>query len=277
MGNVGQRGFTIIEVSAVIAITGLMFFAAMTGITIAVQRQRFSDTVHTTQSYLQSQYDEVVNVINNRPNATICRSVDGAGNPVATSRGSDDCLILGRLLVFTQDDTNEESFIKSYVVVGNPGDVYDTTKSTMQLITDSSPAIISHTTSNNQFLIPWGARLTDTREKTGAVSTRDVQTIAILRSPKDGSLSVYRIDFAALLPTDPLLDPTDTTTWTKPIASAEISFLDNPIQSCLRSGTTPQYLAGLFIDTNPTQQGISTVFDQILETPADNPTGVCPL
>lgn len=277
-----KSGFTIVEVSAVIAITGLVFIAVMGGITVAIQRQRFTDAVFTTQSYIQSQYDAVVNVINNRDASRKCDDSDASAKP----RGQADCVILGRVLVFnagitdgTTDDgldpggpttPEAEDVIKSYAVIADATnrDVQaDSGKSSLEVINELNPFIQSERSNNGQYIVPWGARFSNMiRSDNG----NPVRAVAILRSPQDGSLGLYVVSTDSFLATEPILSSkTDNLAWKKDIKDNLTPF-SNRIQACMTSSTQPTMRAGLFIRSFASKDGVTTEFDQ-----EPTPGGVC--
>ena len=58
------KGFTIIEVSLFLAITGLIFLGVTFGVQSSVFRQRFNDSVQSFAEFLRSAYAETMNVQN---------------------------------------------------------------------------------------------------------------------------------------------------------------------------------------------------------------------
>ena len=60
MGN-WQKGFTIIEVVLVIAISGLMAAGIMIGVSSSINRQQYRDSVQSFAAFLRSEYSKVVN------------------------------------------------------------------------------------------------------------------------------------------------------------------------------------------------------------------------
>lgn len=103
MGN-WQKGFTIIEVTLVLAISGLMAVGIMVGVSTAINRQQYRDSVQSFTAFLRSEYSKVVNVENNRQgtDGTAC-SLLGAPN---ANRGQSDCVIVGRYIQTTGPQEN---------------------------------------------------------------------------------------------------------------------------------------------------------------------------
>jgi type II secretory pathway pseudopilin PulG len=118
MGAKTQTGFTIIEVMLFLAITGMLATAILVGSGVAIGQQRYRDSVGSLQSYIQQQYNKVVNVTNDRDKAWTC---DSNGNvtqednaSAGEARGTSDCVVMGRLVTVDATGTN----LTSSVVVG---------------------------------------------------------------------------------------------------------------------------------------------------------------
>ncbi|HEU4715394.1 MAG TPA: prepilin-type N-terminal cleavage/methylation domain-containing protein, partial [Candidatus Saccharimonadales bacterium] len=74
MGAKTQNGFTIIEVMLFLAITGMLAAAILVGSGVAIGQQRYRDSVSSLQSYIQQQYNKVINVTNDRDKSWTCDS-----------------------------------------------------------------------------------------------------------------------------------------------------------------------------------------------------------
>lgn len=104
-----QRGFTIIEVSLFVAVAGLLLAGVMTGITAAVNQQRFHDTVNSVQNIIQQQFNDVQFVSNTSSTGNKC---DGAVG------GSTDCSIIGKLVDLGKSGgEGDGSVINSYDII----------------------------------------------------------------------------------------------------------------------------------------------------------------
>ena len=57
-----RRGFTLIEVSLFLAITGLLFIGITVGVQNSIYQQRYNDTVQNFMEFLRGVYSEVTNV-----------------------------------------------------------------------------------------------------------------------------------------------------------------------------------------------------------------------
>jgi len=92
-----RRGFTLIEVSLFLAITGLLFIGIVAGTQNSIYQQRFNDSVQNFAEFLRGTYAQVVNV----------QSL-GNGN-------SADVFVYGKLITFGDSAEND---INIYTVYG---------------------------------------------------------------------------------------------------------------------------------------------------------------
>ena len=85
-----QDGFTIIEVTLFLAVSGFFAISLLVGASTAVQRQQYRDSVQSFANYLRSQYSQVINVENDR---NFGKCPIGGGD---TNRGQSECVILDK-------------------------------------------------------------------------------------------------------------------------------------------------------------------------------------
>jgi type II secretory pathway pseudopilin PulG len=96
-----EQGFTIIEVSLFLAISGSLILLTI-GLWTMVSRQRFQDTMITLKNTIQSEYEEVRTNINERLGNTDIKECFSKN--VETNRaGNSECLVIGKLIQFTRD------------------------------------------------------------------------------------------------------------------------------------------------------------------------------
>lgn len=105
----GKLGFTLIEVSIFLAITGVLFVGVTVGVQTSINQQRYNDAVQNFMEFLRSTYSSVSNV----------QSVLG--------RGNSEKAIYGKMVTFGEsynlagDRINPGDAIFSYTVIGNIG------------------------------------------------------------------------------------------------------------------------------------------------------------
>jgi len=232
MGTKRTSGFTIIEVSMVLAIAALLMVGIMAGISFAVQRQRFSDSVNSTQSYIQQQYNESQTVTINRGGDVDCQG----------SRGASNCLVLGKLIDLYKVSGDDYVMHTRNVIIDNADFESDTYRDRDALDTINLLHPRTKEDDSEDFLVPWGASL-----KQPADGSIPVRYIAILRSPRTGELNVYKLTSVS----DDA--PNDT--------SLHFVELDDKIHTCIASSELTATEASLEIDKTASQDGVTTKFD----------------
>ena len=55
-----KKGFTMLEVTLVLALTGLLLIGLLGGTAVAIQTQRYNDSVRSNAEYLRTMYSEVI-------------------------------------------------------------------------------------------------------------------------------------------------------------------------------------------------------------------------
>lgn len=104
-----RQGFTIIEVTLVLALTGLLLIGAL-GLTYSqIQRQQYNDTVQSFTEFIRATYSAVES-----PEAL------GNGGENIDVGHSDKLAIYGKVLVFGLDDGSGEHTVYSATLVGAP-------------------------------------------------------------------------------------------------------------------------------------------------------------
>lgn len=106
-----RRGFTLLEVSLFLAITGLLFIGIAVGVQNSLYQQKYNDAVQGFVEFLRTAYAGVTNVQG--------RGVDG---------GRTEQAIYGKLVTFGESTTangekNSKGIVYSYDVVGDLGGV----------------------------------------------------------------------------------------------------------------------------------------------------------
>lgn len=263
MGTQTNTGFTIIEVTLVLAISSLLLLMMMTGITLAVQRQRFSDSVNGSQSFLQEQFNATQNTINNRTTGLCGDPTDpGAALPLDTStRGASGCIILGKLIDIQKATGSQESTMTAYDVLAQNVDPdvppYDT-MSDLDLISNIEPTVIGSAESNTIYTVPWGAQINYIRDATTILNGSPVQDVALLRSPRTGIIHVYEIDLTHV-PSIAAAGPTPL--YSGPGHSYIQEIANGSVKMCINSVDLVSDSALLQITPTSSQDGIVTDFD----------------
>lgn len=186
-----QAGFTIIEITLFMAITGLLFTIAMLGIGNSIRTVRFTDSGRSLETYVQKQYDDIVNGLNDRSDQVSC-----AGGTVDTTTpqnvGTSNCVVMGRLLQFKQGSDT----VTNYPVIGTePANVnYSLTDD--QLIAAFSPKAIT-TTGVTTYTVPWAAPFTGFKRLNDNSATN---AVLLIRSPSSTRIVSYTFKVAGSAP-----------------------------------------------------------------------------
>ncbi len=187
-----KSGFTIIEVVLVLAITGLMVLTAITTVSGTVSRQRYSDSVNSFRDFLREQYNSLLNSDISRRSTT---TLNDCGD--TTQRGRSTCLVLGKLLKFETDDSNQSSKVLTYDVVGKE----IAAVAEYNIKTDDeyfrNQYLSLRVTNPKEHDLDWLARLTYKNNESEAgggsslTSTSSKFFVLIIRSELTGSIRTY--------------------------------------------------------------------------------------
>lgn len=181
MGTRLQQGFTIIEISLFVAISGLLAIALLGGWSLTINSQRYKDSVDTLQSYIQQQYDLVYNVENGRDNDLDC-TTDSKVQDGSTPRGQSNCVVLGRYVRLS----NGTELTSSAVVGAEPSTLAGANDNAV--LAEYKPRVVTQqiNLSENALTIPWQAIAVGR----GGDTTLDL-ALVILRSPTSGIVHTY--------------------------------------------------------------------------------------
>ena len=165
-----RRGFTLIEVSLFLAITGLLFLGVTIGVQNSMTRQRYNDTVQSFAEFLRNAYSEVTNV-------------QGVNN------GRSDEAIYGKLITFGEQGKGDEIFV--YDVVGrvesnlSDGEI-------LRMLDDLGAKVVDEEDSKpkgivESFVPKWGAKI----QTTASSFTSFKGLVLIARHPNSGTVYTY--------------------------------------------------------------------------------------
>jgi type II secretory pathway pseudopilin PulG len=188
-----QAGFTIIEITLFMAITGLLFLVAVAGTGNTIRTFRFNDSARSVESFAQKQYDDVINGLNNRTSDVSCNNgtVDtSAGQTI----GSSNCLLMGKLVVFRTGNP----VVTTYNVIGTEPSGVNYSLGDDALISAFQPQAVTNTATST-YTIPWGAA------PSGFKRTADntaANGLLLIRSPKSSRLVSYTFAVPATVPTN---------------------------------------------------------------------------
>lgn len=171
-------GFTIIEVTIFLGISGLLLLAMFFGTGTMAARQRFTDTTDSLQTFFQSQYDEVVNGVNVRTANKVCDD-----SSTETAAGQSQCLLLGKLLTIRADSPD---ILASYII--STKDVSSGISDAAAQLQNAGLKVVAD--GQTTYEVKWGAVPYQTTRSQGASGTsRDgVNSVAFIRLPNSGQI-----------------------------------------------------------------------------------------
>lgn len=197
MSGKKSSGFTIIETMLFLAISGLLAVGVLASATSAINQQRYHDATTSFTSYIQSAYDNVVNVQNDRTDNFFCSQATGAvpsgGINPSQSRGTSTCTIVGVYLYSTDGQTIIAQDV--YATTDGPGAPNDLAA------LQASNLVVSSISSQPSYTLGWGTALVAPTTTT-AMGFR----LLIARSPSSGTIRTYVSTIASGTMTDLLTD-----------------------------------------------------------------------
>lgn len=254
MRGENQNGFTIIETTIFLAVSALLFVSVLVGTSTAVARQRYADSVRSTEGFLQQQIDKTFNFSNSRNGSQVCTA---AGISSGTqSAGTSNCIVLGKALRFYPNS----SLVTIYNVIGaEPSNVvsngsFGSYPDETALLDAYQPRAVMNVEVET-YEAPWEARFTGAgQSQGGGLSPLPINTVLFLRSPRSGGLLVYTVVWPNLAPangTVSLVGPTDS------------SRLQKQASFCMRSQdfTAANMITEIQLTGQGGQSAVRAIFD----------------
>ena len=182
MGQQRSEGYTIIEVSLFLGISALLLTMALVGTGLSIRTTRFTDSTRSLHSYVQQQYDDLLNGVNSRFGSESCTS--GTINTTKSQTpGTSNCLYMGKLMIFAKGSSD----VKTYSIIGTEPANVDYDKSDEELIYDFSPKAVT-TVNVETFTIPWLATVSGSKR---VVDNVGINAFALIRSPRSTRIVSY--------------------------------------------------------------------------------------
>lgn len=242
-----SEGYTIIEVSLFLAVSGLLVLIALIGTGATIRSSRFTDSSRSVHAFVQKQYDNILNGVNTRPGDETCN----AGVVSTTSgvpAGRSNCLLIGKLIVMAQN----ADVARAYTIVGTEPINPDYNKADEALIYDFQPAIVRNV-GVEQFDIPWGATVMGSKRTSGGNA---VDAVAMIRSPRSSRIVTYIYkEPGASYSLASLINPS------VPANEANFNKPTNPSNFCFKSADDFNVLSKLTFSGGQGQDAIQLTFD----------------
>jgi type II secretory pathway pseudopilin PulG len=180
MKGLNNSGFTIIETTLFLAISGALIGALIVGTWSSINYQRYRDSVTSLESLIKQQYSDVENIVNGRPAAASC----GANGAVSTNRGQSDCMMLGRYLKINSNGDISISTVAGYRSDASiASDEIDALKNKYTLF------LLDSSTESSQ--LEWGAKIAWPSSGLGWQTPTIPRTIAFLFLHSPTSSLIY--------------------------------------------------------------------------------------
>ena len=185
-----RSGFTLIEISLFLAVTGLLFVAVTVGVQNSVLQQRYEDTVQSYVEFLRNIYSEVTNVQH-----------DGTGNTERAVYGKmitfgETCDLSGSSVIGgacrRENLSGDINTIYEYNVVGDAKET--STGDTLGLLRGLNATVLEKKADDKYALAgiaesytpKWQAQIEPTNGRGPFTGT-----ILIVRNPRSGAVSTY--------------------------------------------------------------------------------------
>ena len=173
-------GFTLIEVSLFLAVTGVLFLSVTVGVQNSIYQQRYNDVVQSFTNFLRNIYDEVTNV-------------------QSISNGRHGMAIYGKMISFGEKNDSGKQIIYVYDVVGKAVSSSDIgSGTTLELLQKLGADVFFRENSSSPYkpagMIDvyepgWGARIQTTNNSDPPQEFTGV--ILVLRDPKSGTVRTF--------------------------------------------------------------------------------------
>lgn len=197
-------GFTIIEISLFLAITGLLFLGIMTAVAGAIKRARYDESVQSGLDFMQGQFSRALNVQSVRDEARYVCVPATASSPARVEqveyltgdngkRGTTNCSVIGRVLR-TSDDASRIVSYPLYATI----DITDDEVREVLLSNDSSDVqkleamgLFQGDEEIDNYTLPWQTQFVYPSDiENGRRSSRDF-TMLIVRMPYSFNVKTY--------------------------------------------------------------------------------------
>lgn len=184
MGRRIQKGFTVIEVVLVLAISGLIMMGIMSNHSRQVNEQNYRDGVESFRDFLAGQFEDLDAVKNNANNGCTSPAARGAGN----------CFYTGKYIEIKPvgDQTELNAYpIQSYVLAGT----YNSVDESNREDTISRVEVKRDDINKKETYVDWGVQV----RAPGNLSNQPAQRVFIIyRNPITGRVSSHMVKDTAV-------------------------------------------------------------------------------
>lgn len=239
MKGASVEGYTVVEVSLFLAVSGLLFLIALFGTGNTIRSVRFTDSGRSLTAFMQKQYDSLIAGVNTRPNTVSCAG--GVIGPGSQTPGTSNCLLMGKLILFNPGDYK----VNVYSIVGTEPASVDYNQTDEDLIVDFAPQVVP-SVGTEEYDIPWEAYISDIRRTSDNQATNG---LVLIRSPR--STRVINYTYKPVLPLDNNLNSVVNTATN---ANRTTNF-------CIKNADGLGAPAKIVVNDAPNQTAVSIKFD----------------
>ncbi len=183
-----KRGFTIIEVTLVLAITSLLAMAIIATVQASIKSQHYNDSVDSLKNFLQDQYNKVntPDVLETDRLKECGADATDFGDASYRKRGRTGCLFLGRLLTFSNSGGDSKISVDRIIATKDYSINDLSSKNDSGLFSEKDYLAKATDVASETYYLAWDAFVTSPK-------SNDLLTaqILILRSPINGSIRTY--------------------------------------------------------------------------------------
>lgn len=191
MGTSKQSGFTVIEVTLFLAVSGLLIVGLFMAVGASLNEQRYRDATQTFKSLLQEQYSDLANTQNSRSNNWSCNDSNATvGTATSVFRGQTNCMLVGKYMTIDKGD------IKIYTVVATEKAITNPSLSDISALRSSGNYRLNiSTTGVETTSLEWGTELAWPASGSGARTPRErTMGLLFIRSPDSGRTYTFTSD-----------------------------------------------------------------------------------
>lgn len=196
-----ESGFTIIETSLVLAITGLVVALTLIGIGNSLNHQRYTDAVNQAVDFFRGQYAQASSTVNNRPTNEDCGSTGITTGGTPSIRGASNCLLVGKILRST---SGQDVTVSQVLALNDPSSLSAETIAAMNDTQILAAAQLEQGNVIETYKADWG-----TTFLVPGSSSPATFSVMIVRTPVTGTVRTYSSSSPTVLASDLLAGTPD--------------------------------------------------------------------
>ena len=190
MGTSKQSGFTIIEVTLFLAISGLLIVGLFMAVGASLNAQRYRDATQSFKSLLQEQYSDLANTQNSRGNNWSCNDSNASTSSGSVFRGQTNCMIVGKYMRIDGGGINIYTVLATEKATTNPS-----LSDISALLSTGNYHLNVSTTGVETTDLEWGTEIAWPVSGGGSRTPRDRQMgLLFIRSPDSGRAYTFTSD-----------------------------------------------------------------------------------